>query len=69
MAPAEFGRRMDDLIDTVKRSPASPGAEIVVPGELENRALNRAGGLVTLPDQTLAALADLARDTGIDPLT
>ena len=58
---------MDDLIDTVKRSAATPGGEIVVPGELENRAVDRAGGTVTLPDQTLAALAELARDAGIAP--
>ena len=68
MALEEFNHRMDDLIDTIKRSAATPGGEIVVPGELENRAVDRAGGTVTLPDQTLAALAELARDAGIAPL-
>jgi LDH2 family malate/lactate/ureidoglycolate dehydrogenase len=67
--PGEFEARMDDLIGTVKRSAVTPGGEILVPGELENRALHRAGGMVTLPEATLAALADLARDAGIDPLT
>jgi LDH2 family malate/lactate/ureidoglycolate dehydrogenase len=69
IAPAEFEQRMDDLIGTVKRSAVIPGGEILVPGELENRALHDAGGIVTLPEATLAALADLARDAGIPPLT
>ena len=65
----DFGQRMDDLIDTVKRSAVTPGGEILVPGELENRAAARAGGMVMLPDQTLTMLAELARSAGIAPLT
>lgn len=67
--PEEFTDRMDDLIGTVKQSATVPGGEILVPGELENRAHQHAGGMVALPAQTLAALADLARDVDVAPLT
>jgi LDH2 family malate/lactate/ureidoglycolate dehydrogenase len=69
LPPAEFECRMDDLIGTVKRSATVPGGEVLVPGELENRAVDRAQGVITLPDRTLVALAELARDAGIAPLT
>jgi LDH2 family malate/lactate/ureidoglycolate dehydrogenase len=66
--PQEFAGRMDDLIATVKQSATVPGRQILVPGELENRAVECAGGMIELPAQTMAALADLARDADLDPL-
>ena len=69
LAPAEFESRMDDLIDIVKRSATIRGGEILVPGELENRAIERAGGMVNLPEQTLITLAGLARDAGVATLS
>jgi LDH2 family malate/lactate/ureidoglycolate dehydrogenase len=63
-----FEQRMDGLIDTVKACPPAPGAEILVPGELENRAVQRAGGQITLPEATVAELNALAAEAGVAPL-
>ncbi|QSE84972.1 Ldh family oxidoreductase [Rhodococcus koreensis] len=67
MPRARFDQRIDDLIDTVKSSEAAPGAEILVPGEMENRAVASAGGTVQLPARTVAKLADLAASLGVTP--
>lgn len=66
---AEFDARMDDLITTIKSCPPAPGQEILVPGELENRAVARSGGMVTLPAATVAELDALAAAAGVAPLT
>ena len=64
---AEFGARMDRLIDELKGVPLAPGAEeIFYPGEIEarNEARHRSQGL-ELPEATLADLRSVARETGI----
>ncbi|MGU3498015.1 Ldh family oxidoreductase [Mycobacterium sp. C31M] len=68
MPVAEFGTRMEDLIATVKHCPAAPGQEILVPGELENRAVERADGHITLPEATIAEINNLAADAGVNGL-
>ncbi|MFC9358584.1 Ldh family oxidoreductase [Rhodococcus sp. NPDC057014] len=68
MPRRRFGERMDDLIDTVKSSPAAAGTEIYVPGEIENRAVAEAAGRISLPHRTVSALADLARSVGVPAL-
>lgn len=68
MPREQFESRMDELIDTVKACPTAPGAEILVPGELENRAVQRAAGSITLPDATIAELSALAAEAGVAPL-
>lgn len=69
MAPDEFGARMDDYIESIKNCPAAPDTEILVPGELENRAIERAGGVVGLPPATVAELNALAAAAGVPGLT
>ncbi len=69
MPRAEFEERMDTLITTIKAGPTAPGAEIVVPGEMENRALGRAQGAVALPAATIAELNALADQAGVSRLT
>lgn len=68
MPIAEFGQRMDDLIGTVKQCPTAPGQQILVPGELENRAVAGAAGLITLPAATLSELNELAAEAGVAAL-
>lgn len=66
--PAEFGRRIDDLVDGTKAVPLAHGAdEIYYPGEIEDRtaAERRRSGLV-LPERTIAGLLALAREAGVD---
>jgi LDH2 family malate/lactate/ureidoglycolate dehydrogenase len=69
MPPEQFAERMDQLIATIKACPSAPDGEILVPGEFEDRALARAGGVVTLPDTTIAQLNALADVAGVAPLT
>lgn len=69
MPVAEFGQRMDELVGTVKRCPTAPGQQILVPGELENRAVARAAGRITLPAATLAEVNALAAEAGVPTLT
>ncbi|MDG4662983.1 Ldh family oxidoreductase [Mycobacterium sp. 236(2023)] len=64
----EFGSRMDDLIGTVKSCPTAPGQQILVPGELENRAVEHADGRITLPEATFAEVNALAVEAGVAPL-
>jgi LDH2 family malate/lactate/ureidoglycolate dehydrogenase len=64
---AAFKARMEQLIAELKAVPLAEGFdEIVYPGELEarNDAHNRQHG-VALPEDTLADLAQLARDLGL----
>jgi LDH2 family malate/lactate/ureidoglycolate dehydrogenase len=68
MPLAEFEGRMDALIETVKGCPTAPGQQILVPGELENRAVERAGGRITLPAATFAEINELAAEAGVTPL-
>jgi LDH2 family malate/lactate/ureidoglycolate dehydrogenase len=59
---------MERLVDQLKAVPPAGGvAEVLHPGELEDRseARNRREGL-ELPDQTLADLARLGRETGVE---
>lgn len=65
--PAEFGARMERLIEELKSVPLAEGHdEILYPGELEarNEAANRRDGLL-LPDDTLADLATAGREMGV----
>lgn len=64
----EFEGRMDNLIATVKECPTAPGQQILVPGELENRAVERAHGHIRLPAATLAEINELAAAAGVAPL-
>lgn len=60
--PAEFDRRIDDLIDRTKAVPlARDVTEVFYPGEIEDRAetAGRAAG-VLLPDKTVQELHQLA---------
>lgn len=69
MPPDEFAARMDDYIATIKSCPTADDAEILVPGELENRAIEDAAGIVSLPTPTIAELNALADAAGVAPLT
>jgi LDH2 family malate/lactate/ureidoglycolate dehydrogenase len=65
--PADFDRRIDDLIDLTKGVPLARGAEeIFYPGEIEDRAeaTARRDG-VALPDRTVAELRALAGSCGV----
>lgn len=65
--PAEFDRRIDDLIGLTKAVPLARDArEIFYPGEIEDRAeaTGRREGVV-LPDKTVAELRDLAASCGV----
>lgn len=66
MAPEQFNERMDEYIASVKTSRPAPGREILVPGELENRAIADAGGTVALPAKTVDELNGLAAACGVD---
>ena len=58
---ADFKRRMDETIDSIKSSKRRPGVdEILIPGERSSRkaAENEAAGIV-VPDVTAAELKDL----------
>ena len=68
--PAEqFTQRIDQLITTLKKSRTAPGQEILVPGELENRAVAAAAGAVALPAKTIEELNALAATCGVDALS
>jgi LDH2 family malate/lactate/ureidoglycolate dehydrogenase len=63
----QFNARMEQYITEIKSVPAARGFdEVFYPGEIEarNDARNRAEGLL-LPDDTLADLARIARETGL----
>jgi LDH2 family malate/lactate/ureidoglycolate dehydrogenase len=65
--PAEFDRRIDDLIGLTKAVPLARGArEVFFPGEIEDRAeaVGRRGGVV-LPDKTVTELRALANSCGV----
>jgi LDH2 family malate/lactate/ureidoglycolate dehydrogenase len=66
----EFRSRMDFLIDEVKESPKAAGVEeILIPGELENRATASSGDLgISLSSETAAALEELSRKYGVPPV-
>lgn len=69
MPRERFESRMDTLIETVKACSTAPGAEILVPGELENRAVDAAGGMITLPSSTIAEINTLCVAATTAPLT
>jgi LDH2 family malate/lactate/ureidoglycolate dehydrogenase len=60
MPPEQFTERINQLITTLKCSRTAPGQEILVPGELENRAVEAAAGTVMLPAKTIVELNALA---------
>ena len=65
--PAEFDRRMDDLIGLTKAVPLAVGTrEVFYPGEIEDRAesAGRREG-VTLPGRTVEELRALAASCGV----
>ena len=67
----EFNASVAALVDEVKSAPLAQGfAEIIYPGELEDRAeqANLAAGGIVLPEQTRTDLSQLADETGV-PLT
>jgi LDH2 family malate/lactate/ureidoglycolate dehydrogenase len=68
-SPEVFADRMGRLIGSLKDSRNAPGQEIVVPGELENRAVAAAAGTVSLPGKTIADLDALAAESGVATLT
>jgi LDH2 family malate/lactate/ureidoglycolate dehydrogenase len=64
----EFHARMERLVDELKSVPLAKGYdEILYPGEYEarNDARNRNGGII-LPEDTLADLAKLAKESGLE---
>ena len=66
MPIAEFKRRMDDMIRTIKASPKARGSErIWLPGEMEweRRAVALKEGML-MPEIVLNSLAKLSRETG-----
>lgn len=65
---AEFDDRMDRLIDTVKACQTAPGQEILFPGEMENRAVDRSAGKVTLPEATVVEINALAEQAAVTRL-
>jgi LDH2 family malate/lactate/ureidoglycolate dehydrogenase len=69
MPREQFQNRMDELIATIKACPTAPEQEILVPGELENRAVARSGGVVTLAAKTIAELNALAATSGVERLS
>jgi LDH2 family malate/lactate/ureidoglycolate dehydrogenase len=69
MPPEQFTERVDQLIATVKSSRSAPGQEILVPGELENRAVATAAGTVTLPAKTIEELNALGAACGVGALS
>jgi LDH2 family malate/lactate/ureidoglycolate dehydrogenase len=65
--PADFARRIDDLIGSTKAVPLAEGVEeIFHPGEIENRAeaRGRVEGVV-LPDRTIEDLRALGTSCGV----
>jgi len=65
--PAEFDRRIDDLISTTKAVPLAQGVgEVFYPGEIENRAEERGRreGAV-LPRKTVDELRELGASCGV----
>lgn len=69
MPRTQFDQRMDALIATMKSCPTAPGTEILIPGELESLAAQRAAGAVTLPASTVAELDTLTAAVGVTALT
>ena len=68
MPPAQFDRRMEDYIAEIKSVPLAKGFDqVFYPGEMEanNNIVNRRDGLA-LPDDTLADLARIAQETGLE---
>jgi LDH2 family malate/lactate/ureidoglycolate dehydrogenase len=69
MPPEQFAERMEELITATKASRPAPGKEILVPGELENRAVTAAAGAVMLPAKTIEELNALATACGVGALS
>jgi len=64
---AQFNARMEEYIAELKSVPLAKGHdEVFYPGEIEanNNVANRRDGLL-LPEDTLADLARIARETGL----
>lgn len=67
-ARAEYLRQLPAFAEWVKSARVLPGtAEVLLPGELENRR-RAAAGAVGLDEPTVAALRELASRAGINPL-
>jgi LDH2 family malate/lactate/ureidoglycolate dehydrogenase len=69
MPPEQFAERLDQLIAKIKGSQPAAGQEILVPGELESRAVTAAAGAVTLPAKTVEELNALAAACGVGALS
>ncbi len=67
--PAEFKAMMDDLIDTLHRTPTVPGHDqVLVPGELEHRTYqHRIQHGIPVPPAVLPWIEETSRKFGIDP--
>jgi LDH2 family malate/lactate/ureidoglycolate dehydrogenase len=66
---AQFNARMEDFISEIKSVPLAQGfEEVFYPGEMEarNNERNRREGL-QFPDDTLADLRRIAKETGLEP--
>jgi LDH2 family malate/lactate/ureidoglycolate dehydrogenase len=65
--PADFDRRIDDLIATTKAVPLAQGVdEVFYPGEIEDRAEERSRrDGISLPEQTVVDLRRLGDDVGV----
>jgi LDH2 family malate/lactate/ureidoglycolate dehydrogenase len=65
---AQFNARMEQFIAEIKAVPTAKGYdEVFYPGEIEanNDARNRKNGIL-FPDDTLADLRRIARETGLE---
>ncbi len=65
---AQFNARMEEYITEIKSVPLAKGFDqVFYPGEMEanNNIANRRDGLL-LPDDTVADLARIARETGLE---
>ena len=67
--PADFDRRIDDLISTTKAVPLAHGmTEVFYPGEIENHAeVTGRATEVLLPDKTITELQALGDSVGHHP--
>jgi LDH2 family malate/lactate/ureidoglycolate dehydrogenase len=68
MDPAEFKRRIDDMIDRIKAGPRRDGVdEILVPGEPEHRRyLENLKNGIPAADQTVDEIKTLCRELGVE---
>lgn len=65
-SPADYGRRVDWMIEQVKAVPPAEGfSEVLVPGEPELRERERRAAGVPIPEATWEAIAKTAEELGV----